>query len=157
MEEVVAMAPSIHWEVVPMAQVPCADPEDGISLRPVVLVVDDEPMVADTLAMILSEEGFEAKAAYGGQPALTFAREIEPSFLISDFHMPGMNGLELAITVASELPECGVLLFSGQATEHDLAAARAMGYDFPLLAKPVRPEEIIRHVREQLQMKRMAA
>jgi CheY-like chemotaxis protein len=128
-----------------------------MSLRPVVLVVDDEPMVADTLAMILCEEGFEAKAAYGGQSALTFARKTQPSFLISDIHMPGMNGLELAITVASELPECGVLLFSGQATEHDLAAARAKGYDFPLLAKPVHPEEIIRHVREQLQMKQMAA
>jgi CheY-like chemotaxis protein len=157
MEEVVAMAPSIHWEVVPVAQVPREDREDGMSLRPVVLVVDDEPMVADTLAMILCEEGFEAKAAYGGQPALTFARETQPSFLISDVHMPGMNGLELAMTVADELPECGVLLFSGQATEHDLEAARAEGYDFPLLAKPVRPEEIIRHVREQLQMKRAAA
>jgi CheY-like chemotaxis protein len=151
------MAPSISWEVVPITEVPREDREDGTSLRPVVLVVDDEPLLADSLALILTEAGFEARAAYGGQAALTFARETQPSFLITDIQMPGMNGLELAITVASELPECGVLLFSGHATEQDLAAARAKGYDFPLLTKPVHPEEIIRHVREQLQMRRMAA
>jgi DNA-binding NtrC family response regulator len=140
------MARSIHWEVVPIAQVPREDLEDGMSLRPVVLVVDDEPMVADTLATILSQAGFEARAAYDATDALQTAREKPPGFLLTDVWMPGMNGIELAMQMAREFPGCSILLFSGNASMADLEGARRAGYEFPLMAKPVHPAQLVRYI-----------
>jgi DNA-binding NtrC family response regulator len=61
-----------------------------------------------------------------------------------------MNGIELAMTVAEQFPTCKILLFSGHATGADLAEARAGGYDFPLLAKPVHPAEIVKYISRRL-------
>lgn len=144
------MAPSFHFVVVPLAEVPQEDILGETPELPLVLVVDDEPIVADTLAVILTRAGFEAQCVYSGEAALEFARGIRPSFLLSDVHMPGISGVELAMTLCAEFPQCKVLLFSGHATAADLAEARTAGYDFPLLAKPVHPAEIIRHVRTHL-------
>lgn len=112
-----------------------------------VLVVDDERNIADTLALILQDEGYRAEAAYDGGVALSKARECRPDLIISDVLMPGMNGIELAITTQREFPNCRILLFSGQAASADmLREARRNGHDFELLAKPVDPEELIERV-----------
>jgi CheY-like chemotaxis protein len=144
------MALSFNWTVVPLAEVPQEDVEQQIAVHPLVLVVDDEPLVADTLAAILSRAGFDTVAAYGASAALELARAVQPAFLISDVYMPGMNGIELAMTLLKSCPTCRVLLFSGHATMEDLKEARAAGYDFPLLAKPVHPVEIIGHLSRYL-------
>ena len=57
-----------------------------------VLVADDERVIADTLAMILNQSGFEARAVYSGERALEIALEFKPDMLISDVIMSGMNG-----------------------------------------------------------------
>jgi CheY-like chemotaxis protein len=136
--------------VVPIAEVPREDIAEETPVRPFVLVVDDEPMVADTLAAILLRAGFDTVPTYSARAALELTRGVQPAFLISDVHMPGMNGIELAMTVAEQFPTCKILLFSGHATGADLAEARAAGYDFPLLAKPVHPAEIVKHISRRL-------
>jgi CheY-like chemotaxis protein len=116
-------------------------------LRPVVLVVDDECMIADTLAAILEISGYAAIAAYDGPSALEIARIIPPDLLISDVVMPGMSGVELAMALSQSVPDCKVLLFSGQAATLDLlSAARAAGHDFLALTKPVHPRLMLGHV-----------
>ena len=85
-------------------------------------------------------------AAYGASAALELTNGMQPAFLISDVYMPGMNGVELAMTLVKSSPACRVLLFSDHATTEDLKEARAAGYDFPLLTKPVHPVEIIGHL-----------
>lgn len=139
------MVPLVNAVIVPLAEVPRQDVQELIA-HPLVLVVDDEPLVADTLAAILSRAGFDTAAAYGASAALELARGVQPAFLISDIYMPGMNGIELAMTLMKSSPACRVLLFSGHATREDLKEARAAGYDFPLLTKPVHPAEIIEHL-----------
>ena len=58
--------------------------------------------------------------------------------------MPEMNGIEFAIQMKAKYPSCKVLLFSGQtATAYLLDEARNHGHDFPLLAKPVHPTELL--------------
>lgn len=112
-----------------------------------VLVVDDERNIADTLALILQDAGYNAEAAYDGSSALSKTRECRPDLLISDVLMPGVNGIELAIMTQHEFPNCRILLFSGQAASADmLQEARRSGHDFELLAKPVEPEELIERV-----------
>jgi len=58
--------------------------------------------------------------------------------------MPGMNGIEMAITIRDLFPLCKILLFSGQAATAELLAdAKDRGYDFELLVKPIHPEDLL--------------
>jgi CheY-like chemotaxis protein len=112
--------------------------------RPRVLVVDDEGLIADTLTLLLSGNGYVATAAYDGGSALEQARSLKPDLIISDVMMPGMNGVELAIQVRQFLPSCKVLLFSGQVTTaRMLQDIAAQGYSFEILEKPVPMEDLL--------------
>ena len=108
--------------------------------KPKVLVADDEQVIADTLAIILNQSGFEATAVYNGEKAVETARTLRPDMLISDVIMTDMNGIDAAITIRGMLPNCKILLFSGQAATADLLdRARVQGHEFEILAKPVHP------------------
>ena len=118
--------------------------------RPVVMVVDDEQVIANTLAMILSRS-VNAMAFYDGASALKAAQGIVPDVLLTDVVMPGMSGVELAIAMREVVPHCKVLLFSGQAaTRHLLADARAAGHNFALVQKPIHPADLLARVSELL-------
>jgi DNA-binding response OmpR family regulator len=138
------------FEVIPIIDV--ASPLDPEEHRPVVLVVDDERTIADTLAIILSKNGFAAIAAYEGQGALEIARVIPPDLLLSDVAMPGMSGVDLAIAVTRRIADCKVLLFSGQSSTADLISkARVEGHNFQALTKPLHPEFLIACIRRFLE------
>ena len=116
--------------------------------RPKVLVVDDERVIADTLAMILNQSGFESRAVYSGEGALELAQSYEPDMLISDVIMADLNGIDAAIRIRALLPNIKILLFSGQAATADLLEkARTQGYEFEILAKPVHPQDLLNRLR----------
>jgi CheY-like chemotaxis protein len=152
------MTPFGNSEIVPLSEVPDAEFTEesrwlgaGSKREPLILVVDDEPLVADSLAAVLSSAGYMVIKSYGGPSALELARSAWPTLLISDVAMPQMNGVELAMTVLQDVPECGVLLFSGHATDRDLEPARKAGHSFTLLSKPVHPVEMLKQVSRSLQ------
>jgi CheY-like chemotaxis protein len=117
-----------------------------------ILVVDDEPTIADTLAMILSKTGYRVRVAYDGSSALARAQEGRPRLVITDVVMPGMSGIELALALETLVPESKVMLFSGQAATVDLLAkARETGRDFAIVSKPIHPADMIRRVSEYVQ------
>src|SRR5437868_4027215 len=119
-----------------------------VGKKPRVLVVDDEQVIADTLAKILDLNGFDASAVYTGTAAVESARSQRPDLIISDVIMPDMNGIEAAIQVRGFLPSCKILLFSGQAATADLLeSARAQGHEFEILAKPVHPQDLLAKLR----------
>jgi CheY-like chemotaxis protein len=114
----------------------------------VVFVVDDEVVIAQTLAIILNRAGFKVVAFDHPQKAIEACTESTPDLLITDVMMPGMTGLELAIHFRKAQPRCKVLLFSGQAATADLLGkAREAGYDFDLLPKPVHPADLLAKLR----------
>ncbi len=116
---------------------------------PRVLVVDDEALIANTIVQILNRSGFIAEAAYGGREAIDAARRITPEIVLSDVLMPHLDGVEAAIAIQKFLPETRIILFSGQAaTVEILARARTRGYHFELLAKPLHPIQLIKHLQE---------
>src|ERR1700743_627791 len=118
------------------------------SPKPKVLVADDERVIADTLAMILNQSGFEARAVYTGEKALELTPEFKPDMLISDVIMADLNGIDAAIKIREILPHIKILLFSGQAATADLLEkARAQGYEFEILAKPVHPQDLLAKLR----------
>lgn len=145
------MSRVLKSEIVPIDEVPL--PDEVESRRPVVLVVDDERVIADTLGAILSNSGFAPLVAYNGKSAMEIARVIPPEILISDVMMPGMTGIELAIELVRAVPDCKVLLFSGQASTVDLLAdARAAGHNFTTLSKPIHPTELLANISRCLEV-----
>ncbi len=117
--------------------------------KPRILVADDERVIADTLAMILNQSGFEARAVYSGEGALELAESFQPDMLISDVIMADLNGIDAAIRIRSVLPAIKILLFSGQAATADLLEkARKEGYEFDILAKPVHPQDLLARLRK---------
>lgn len=105
-----------------------------------VLIVDDEKPVADSLAMVFSAAGYEARAAYSAEDAAETISRWEPRLAILDVVLPGMNGIDFAIQLETSCPQCQVLLFSGdQSTANLVQEALAKGRDFKILAKPVHP------------------
>lgn len=125
-----------------------ADPASSTTAKPRVLVADDEQVIANTLAIILNQAGFDARAVYSGEKAVEAIDEFQPDMLISDVIMTGMTGIEAAIITRSRLPKCKILLFSGQASTADLLEkARAQGHEFEILAKPVHPTDLLAKLR----------
>jgi DNA-binding response OmpR family regulator len=121
-----------------------------VSPCPRIFVVDDEPVIASSLAAILRMNGFSARFFTRPLEALAAARSESPDLVISDVAMPDISGIELAIQMTAQCPNCKILLFSGQAATRDLLeGARAQGYEFRLLQKPVHPSEFLFEI-EQL-------
>jgi CheY-like chemotaxis protein len=117
--------------------------------KPMILVVDDQQLVADTTAEILNKHGFRAICAYDGGTAVQMAAKLRPDYLLTDVLMPSMTGVELAIAIRRMLPSTKILLFSGQAGISDILRQGAEeGYVFPLVPKPIHPEKLIAQLRE---------
>ncbi|MDZ5461096.1 response regulator [Azohydromonas lata] len=110
-----------------------------------ILVVDDELSNAEVLALILHEEGFQVTVAGDGRQALERIDEAAPELLITDYMMPGMNGMELARAVR-QLPQyrnVPVLLMSGAAAS--TLSTHAKSFD-AFLRKPFDIEALLKAV-----------
>ena len=114
-----------------------------------IFVVDDEQIIATTIATILKTSGFDARPFTDAFKALSAADVEPPQLLITDVFMPEVLGTDLAIEMKRRCPDCKILLFSGQAATSDLLAkARAEGHEFNLLTKPVHPTDLLREIRK---------
>jgi CheY-like chemotaxis protein len=111
-----------------------------------VLVVDDDRLVADTLALVFRKSGFEARAVYCADDALECAREFAPHLLLCDVTMPGRDGLTLLSDITDEQPACRVIMITGfysnlkVVSDHATKLARPVG----ILTKPCEPSELLR-------------
>jgi CheY-like chemotaxis protein len=112
-----------------------------------VFVVDDEKIIAETLAVILRMSGYSARFFVNPLEALQVALSEPPDLLISDVRMPQLSGIDLAIQIRDQCPRCKILLLSGETETVDLLGKR--GHDFHLLSKPILPRDLLRRIREQ--------
>ena len=153
------MSKRSSFPTVPLRDVPApGSSEMNDTHRPVVMIVDDESSIADTLAEILSRSGYAAVTAYDGDSALETALLVPPEMLITDVVLPGMSGIDLAITVKRIFPDCKIILFSGQASTADLlAAANRDGHQFLLLNKPVHPGDLLSRIAHALKPRKQPA
>lgn len=116
-----------------------------------ILIADDEPTVANTVRMILERAGYRTMIAHDGNTAARLIREVGPDAVLLDVILPGIDGVEVAIQACRTAPNCKVVLFSGRPDAADLLArARARGYNFEILAKPARPQELLEKMHELL-------
>lgn len=116
-----------------------------------VLVMDDELLIADSLVLILRQNGYDARAVYSGESAIATTRDWTPDLLLADIVMPGMNGVEAALEICSIAPDCRILFISGDLTTADLLDGyRDRGHDFHAMAKPVPPLDLLAAVADTI-------
>jgi DNA-binding response OmpR family regulator len=137
---------STNFATVPIADVP-PPATDAHRDRPIVLVVNKEPVIAETVLAILNKNGFAAIAAYDAQDALETALLIPPELVIAETNLPGLSGIEVAAALKKELPDCKILLLAGQAEKAEVhGSAKAAGLRIAVVDKAVPPTELLAHV-----------
>ena len=120
-----------------------------------VLVVDDEPAVAEVLRRLLVKEGYSVDVRNDGQEALNAMSEVRPHLVLCDVNMPGITGIEVCrrLKQDSTYRLTPVVMVTGQAQrEARLEGLEAGADDF--LAKPVDPQELLIRVRSLVRIKR---
>lgn len=100
-----------------------------------ILIVDDEPQVAEVLARSLAREGHTAEVAHSGEEALRRLGVAEPDALFLDVSMPGMNGLDVLAEVKRRRPSLPVVVITGHATPDEMDEVRRLGA-VDVIAKP---------------------
>jgi CheY-like chemotaxis protein len=109
-----------------------------------VLVVDDEPIIADTLALIVSQGGDETLAVYGGIEAIEAAKAFKPHVLLTDVMMPDLDGAELARHFGCHHKDCRIVLMSANPDGSRIAQNLiSQGYTVQFLQKPVLPQTVL--------------
>jgi DNA-binding NtrC family response regulator len=109
-----------------------------------VFVVDDEPLIARTLAAILTDFGYDAIFFTDPLIALEVAAHQSPAFLVSDVTMPGLTGIELAMEVRKRSPNCNIFLMSAlDCIEAEVKKAGAKAHEFKIFRKPFSPHDLL--------------
>jgi DNA-binding NtrC family response regulator len=117
-----------------------------------VLIVDDEPLVRQTLSEWMRKKNFRVAEAEGGRQAMEMIRTGDPDIVISDVVMPGMDGIQLlkeAKAVKADIPFLMISGYPSRSTAVDIMNHGASDY----LPKPFTPEELTRRVNRTLLQK----
>ncbi len=114
-----------------------------------ILIVDDEGTVRDALSDILSSLGYEVVEAGTGRDALRIFLHDSISLVLTDMHMPEMDGLSLALHIKDTSPDTPVLLMTGFQREAVMEKLEGRCVD-SIILKPFRLEEIENTVRRTL-------
>jgi two-component system OmpR family response regulator len=127
---------------------------DGDQVR--VLVVDDEPLLSDLLAMALRYEGWDVRAAATGNAAVSAARQFRPDVVVLDVMLPDIDGLEVLRRLRGHRHDVPVLFLTARdAVEDRIAGLTAGGDDY--VTKPFSLEEVVARLRALLRRSGLAA
>lgn len=125
----------------------------ALKRRQRILIIDDEALVRDTIADILTDAGYQAVIAASWDMGETGFTGIGYSLVITDVFMPGRNGLEVIRDVREKWPGVKVLAISGgwagTSADEAMATATLTGAD-RTLSKPFGPKELIAMVSEMI-------
>src|SRR6202451_4166271 len=117
---------------------------DGTPIR--VLVVDDEPSLAELLSSVLRYEGWDIRTAADGTSAVREAREFQPDAIVLDIMLPDFDGLEVMRRVRAALPNvCVLFLTARDAVQDRVNGITAGGDDY--VTKPFSLEEVLARLR----------
>ena len=121
---------------------------------PRVVCVDDEPIITRTLVRSLRGEHLLPMATTEPEEALSWVLEHDVAVLVSDYHMPSMNGIELAARVRALRPLTVRVLVTGALDVPTALASINEGEVFRFVPKPFQPDHIARVIREALALHR---
>ncbi|MDA8326054.1 MAG: sigma-54 dependent transcriptional regulator [Nitrospiraceae bacterium] len=117
---------------------------------PKVLIVDDEANIRESLADILSDEGYEIGMAGSGEEALEAIRRESPEIVLLDIWLPGMDGVEALKQIKAQHEDLPVVMITGHGTIELAVKTTKMGaYDF--MQKPLSIERVLLTVKRALE------
>jgi CheY-like chemotaxis protein len=125
------------------------EPDSGDAMTgPVVLVVDDEPVIRAYVARALTLAGMEVAVAASGREALRLVADgqVQPAVVVTDIEMPGMTGIELAARLLALRPILRIVMMTGDPARAEAARGHPSIVD-EVLEKPVRLAELVQAVR----------
>ncbi|MBB6097528.1 two-component system response regulator AdeR [Deinobacterium chartae] len=129
------------------------------TVTPLVLVVEDEPEIADIVEQYLRHENFRVERAADGLQAVQLFRSAQPNLVILDVMLPGQNGLDVLRHIRSSGGlgrQVGVIMLTARAEEVDQLLGLELGAD-DYVVKPFRPRELIARVRAVLRRSQQSA
>jgi two-component system catabolic regulation response regulator CreB len=115
-------------------------------MKPRILLVEDEPGIADTLRYALSTEGFEPHWFATGEQALAEAVRLAPDLVLLDIGLPDINGLEVFKRLRERDAQVPVIFLTARSDEIDRVVGLELGAD-DYVAKPFSPRELVARVR----------
>ena len=92
-----------------------------------IMIVDDEPQVAEVLAKSLSRQGHKTTVVHSGEDALRIINTSAPDALFLDVSMPGINGLDVLAEVRRTRPQLAVVVITGHATADEVEQVKKLG------------------------------
>jgi two-component system response regulator MtrA len=118
------------------------------SMKSRVLVVDDDPALAEMLTIVLRGEGFDTAVVGDGTRALPAVRELRPDVVLLDLMLPGMNGIDVcrAIRTESGVP---IVMLTAKSDTVDVVLGLESGAD-DYVVKPFKPKELIARIRARV-------
>jgi two-component system, OmpR family, alkaline phosphatase synthesis response regulator PhoP len=118
-----------------------------------ILIIEDEPDIAESLRYNFEREGYKVSIAESGEKGLRFAldKQFSPSLIVLDLMLPGMSGLELCRRLRREPPtrKTPIIMLTAKVTEADKVAGLELGAD-DYIIKPFSVKEVLARVRAVL-------
>ena len=119
-----------------------------MSMCPLILICDDDPVVHESLGIYLKSEGFESASAFDGQQALEMSESLHPDLIVLDLMMPKMSGTDVCRTIrqTSNKP---IIMLTAKGEEIDRVLGLEFGAD-DYLVKPFSARELIARIKAVL-------
>lgn len=117
----------------------------GARSTPRILVVDDEPLIADLLATALRYEHYDVTVAHSGREALALLGEVEPSLILLDVMMPGLDGLDVARRLCDRGDHVPIIFVTARDAASDAVRGLTIGGD-DYVTKPFSLDEVVARV-----------
>ena len=119
-----------------------------MSMYPLILIADDDPVVHESLGLYLSSEGYEHQSAYDGQQALEMVESLHPDMVVLDLMMPRVSGTDVCRTIrqTSSLP---IIMLTAKGEEIDRILGLELGAD-DYIVKPFSPREVLARIKAVL-------
>src|SRR5712692_3455786 len=119
-------------------------PVPSPTLTRTILVVEDEPPIADAVATRLRSEGFEVTIAADGPAGVELCERLRPDLVVLDLMLPGLDGLDVCREIQRERP-VPVLMLTARDSETDLLVGLAVGAD-DYMTKPFSARELVARI-----------
>lgn len=117
-------------------------------MTPTILVVDDDPAIAEMLTLVLQGEGFETVVVGDGLEAVHAARSVHPDLILLDVMLPGMNGIDVCREIREE-SAVPIVMLTARTDTLDVVLGLETGAD-DYIHKPFKPKELVARVRARL-------
>jgi DNA-binding NtrC family response regulator len=117
-----------------------------------ILLVDDDTSCLHLFSILLESKGFAVTIATNGNIALEILAKYGFGMLITDYNMPGMNGIELSIKVKEQYPDIYILMITADITSYLVEAAANAGIS-QIISKPINISKLLPIIRSSLRMR----